>query len=149
MKSDAGYRGPGRRRDGEQVRHWGLSAVGLIAGAIVPAAVAVALLVSLAVHRPLVARAAGPPGGSTATRLTIAWALTMVAIAAVQGAGAILGMASITTPAGLAARSGFALAVEAVALVATAMYLTAPSHRLGAGALASDDPSLATEHRPH
>jgi hypothetical protein len=120
-----------RGRKGTRVHPWGLYAVGLIAGAIVPAALALALLASVALHRPLLARAAQPHRGVSATRLTVAWTLALATIAAVQGASAILGMESITTPAGFAARSGFALAVEAVALVSTAMYLKSPSRRAG------------------
>ena len=144
MKPDSAERG----RHGAQIQTWVLYAVGLIAGANVPAAVAVALLVSVARHRPLLAQAARGHRGVSATRLTIVWALALVAIAAVQGAGAVLGMASITTLAGLAARAGFALAAEAVLLVATAMYLTAPSHRLGR-VQTHDDPSLVAEHARH
>jgi hypothetical protein len=129
-------------REATRIQTWGLYAVGLIVGAIVPAVLALALLASVALHRPLLARAARPHRGVSATRLTVAWALALATIAAVQGASAILGMESITTPVGFAARSGFALAVEAVALVSTAMYLKSPSHRPGPG---SDDPSLATE----
>jgi hypothetical protein len=121
------------RGRGTSIRPWGLAAAALIAGAIVPAIVALALLVSVALHRPLLARAAQRRRGLSAARLTIVWAVAMVVIAVAQGAGAILGIASIATPAGFVARSGFALAVEAVALVATAVYLTAPPRRLGPG----------------
>jgi hypothetical protein len=137
-----------RGRKGTRIQPWGFYAVGLIVGAVVPAAVAVALLASVALHRPVLARAARPHRAS-ATRLTIVWALTMVTIAAVQGAGAMLGMWSVITPAGLAARSGFAVAVEAVALVSTAMYLPAASHRPGPSALAPGDPSIAAEQGRH
>jgi len=131
-----------RDRDGTRVRTWALSAVGLIAGANVPAVVAVALLFSVALRRPLLARVAQPDRGVSATRLTIAWALGLATIAAVQGAGAVLGMASITTPEGLATRAAFALAAEAVLLVATAIYLKTPSLRPGR-AQPPDDPKLA------
>lgn len=107
---------------------WVLTAGGPVAGALVPAAVAVALFVSVALHRPLLARAARGRGGRTATRLTIGWALALSAIAAAQVAGAVLGMGAITSPGGLAARTGFALALEAVLLVATAVYLTLAEH---------------------
>lgn len=137
-----------RGQTGTRIQPWGLYAVGLIVGAVVPAAVAVALLASVALHRPVLARAARPHRAS-ATRLTIVWAPTMVTIAAVQGAGAILGMWSVITPAGLADRSEFAVVVEAVALVSTAMYLTAASHKPGLGALAADDPSIAIEQGRH
>jgi hypothetical protein len=106
---------------------------GLIAGALVPAVVAVVLFVSLAVHRPLLARAVRGDGGAAAARLTLAWALALAAIAAVQAAGAMLGMGSITSPLGLAARTGFALAVEAAMLVASTFYLTVSSRKQDQG----------------
>ena len=120
----------GRARDEARIQTWVLCAVGLIAGANVPAVVAVALLVSVGAHRPLLARVTRTHRGANATRLTLVWALALFAIAAMQGAGAALGMSSITTLTGLVARAGFALAAEAVLFIATAMYLTAPSHRL-------------------
>lgn len=113
--------------------------VGLIAGALVPAVVAVVLFVSLAAHRPLLLRAGRGSSATAATRLTLAWALALIAIAAVQAVGAVLGMGSITSPLGLAARTGFALVVEAAMLVASTLYLTVSSRKqdrgAGAGAL--------------
>jgi hypothetical protein len=113
-----------------------LLTVGLIAGAVVPAVVAVVLFVSVAMHRPVLVRTARGISGAAASRLTLAWALALTAIAAVQAGGAVLGMGSITTPLGFAARTGFALAVEAAMLVASTVYLTGPSrkHDPGPGA---------------
>jgi hypothetical protein len=82
---------------------------------------AAALFVSLALRRPLLAVRTNNP--TSATRLTGAWALALVAIAAIQLGGSLLGMASITSPGGLAARTGVGLAAEAVMLVATETYL--------------------------
>jgi hypothetical protein len=62
------------------------------------------------------------------------WALVAVGVTAgalVPAAGSVLGMGSITSPRGLAARTGFGLAAEAVLLAATAAYLKAPSQRPG------------------
>jgi hypothetical protein len=108
----------------------------LIAGAFVPAVGAIVLFVSLAVRRPLLARAVRGNRAAAATPLTLAWALGLTAIAAVQAAGAALGLGSITSPRGLAARTGLALAVEAAMLVASVFYLTASPRkpRPGAGA---------------
>jgi hypothetical protein len=142
MKPGSNYHG----RHGIRTQTWAPSVAGLAAGAVVPAIVAVALLVSVALHRPLLARAARQRRDFSAVRLTIAWGLVMAVIAAAQGAGAILGIASIATTAGLVARTGFALAVEAVAILATAMYVMTLSRPLGPGEQASDGPSLATEH---
>jgi hypothetical protein len=109
-----------------------LIAAGLVAGALVPAAVAAALLVSLPLRRPLLAVRTNDP--KSATRLTVAWALALVAVAAIQLGGSLLGMASITSPGDVAARTGVGLAAEAVMLVATQTYLRSrpsdhPTHR--------------------
>jgi hypothetical protein len=94
---------------------------------------AAALFVSLALRRPLLAIRTNNP--TSATRLTIGWAFALVAIAAIQLGGSLLGMASITSPGGLVARTGVGLAAEAVMLIATKTYLRSqpsepPSHPL-------------------
>jgi hypothetical protein len=66
-------------------------AAGLIAGALVPAAAAAALFVSLALRRPLLAVRTNNP--TSAIHLTVAWALALVAVAAIQLGGSLLGMA--------------------------------------------------------
>ena len=114
-----------RTDDRAPARAWIVA--GLIAGALVPAAVAVALLVSLTLRRPLLAVRTNNP--TSAARLTVAWALGLLAVAAIQLGGALLGMASITSPGGLAARTGVGLAAEAVMLLATQTYLRSRSPR--------------------
>jgi hypothetical protein len=116
---------------GERLPSRAVVAVGMIVGALVPAVMAVALFASAAFHRPALARIVRPSRGPAAARLTIAWALALTGIAAVQAAGALIGLGSISSPVGLAARTGFGLAAEAVLLVATAVYLTRPTRQLG------------------
>jgi hypothetical protein len=72
---------------------------------------------------PLVARALKPKREAKATPLTVASGIALVAIATVQMAGALAGFRSITSPTGVAARTGFALVAEALLLVASMSYL--------------------------
>lgn len=97
--------------------------VGLILAALVPALFGLALLVSAAIRRPLLARALATSDGIAAARLTIVWGIALLAIAAGQLAGALAGFGSITSPAGMASRFGFALAAETLLLGASAAYL--------------------------
>jgi hypothetical protein len=108
-------------------------AIALIVSALVPALVAVALLVSAALRRPLLARYLRPSARAAAAPLTIAWGVALLAIAAVQVTGAIVGLGSITTPGGLAARTGVALAAELIVLAASAGYLARLHPRSGVG----------------
>jgi hypothetical protein len=62
-----------------------------------------------------------------ATRLPAAWALALMAIAAVQLAGAVLGMGSFTRPGDLAVRTGVGLAAEMVMFIVSATYLRSRS----------------------
>jgi hypothetical protein len=64
-----------------------------------------ALLVSAAVRRPLLTRALATSDGIARARLTIAWGIALLAIAASQLAGALAGFGSITSPAGFATPS--------------------------------------------
>ena len=111
----------------------GLAAAALV-GAVIPAAAGLAFLFSLAARRPLVAVAArrwpwltGRPAAQlshrTLTGLTAAWGLGLLAAAAVQGAGAISGGLTFTTPASFAARALIALAVEAILAALTIAWL--------------------------
>ena len=111
----------------------GLAAAALVS-AVIPAAAALAFLISLAARRPLVAVAAGrwpwlagrpaaQPSHRTLTRLTAAWGIGLLAAAAVQGAGAISGGLTFTTPASFAARALIALAVEAILAALTIAWL--------------------------
>lgn len=93
-----------------------------------------ALLVLAAIRRPLLASGLATSDGIAAARLTIVWGIDLMAMAAGQLAGALVGRGSITSPAGFATRIGFALAAETILLGASAAYLrrsvdtTDPSH---------------------
>ena len=111
----------------------GLAAAALVS-AVIPAAAGLAFLISLAARRPLVAVAArrwpwltGRPAARTPYRaltgLTAAWAIGLLAAAAVQGAGAVTGGLTFTSPASFAARALIALAVEAILAVLTIAWL--------------------------
>ena len=111
----------------------GLAAAAL-ASAVIPAAAGLVFLTSLAARRPLVAVAAGRwpwlagrPAAQlsrrTLTGLTAAWGTGLLAAAAVQGAGAITGGLTLTTPASLAARALIALAVQAILAALTVARL--------------------------
>ena len=111
----------------------GLAAAALVS-AVIPAAAALAFLISLAARRPLVAVAAGrwpwlagrpaaQPSHRTLTGLTAAWGIGLLAAAAVQGAGAITGGLTLTTPASLAARALIALAIQAILAALTIAWL--------------------------
>ena len=126
----------------------GLAAAAL-GSAVIPAAAGLAFLISLAARRPLIAVAAGRwpwltgrPAAQlphrTLTGLTAAWAIGLLAAAAVQGAGAITGGLTFTTPASFAARALIALAIEAILAALTIAWL----HRHPARS-ATPDPSSA------
>ena len=110
-----------------------LAAAALVS-AVIPAAAGLAFLISLAVRRPLVAVAAGRwpwlagrPAAQlsrrTHTRQTAAWGIGLLAAAAVQGAGAITGGLTFTSPASFAARALIALAVQAILAALTVARL--------------------------
>jgi len=111
----------------------GLAAAALVS-AVIPAAAGLAFLISLAIHRPLVAVAArrwpwltGRPAAQPPHRalvgLTAAWGTGLLAAAAVQGAGALTSGPALTSPGGFAARALIALAVEAILAVLTIAWL--------------------------
>ena len=111
----------------------GLAAAALVS-AVIPAAAALAFLISLAARRPLVAVATrrwpwltGRPAARlphrTLTGLTAAWGIGLLAAAAVQGAGALTGGLTFTSPANFAVRALIALAVEAILAVLTLAWL--------------------------
>jgi hypothetical protein len=111
--------------------------VAAIAGSLVPALVGLVFLISLAVHRPLVAAAAdrwpwlsgGRAGAEPArdrrafNRLTAVWGIAMLIAGAIQGVGALRGRLTITDAAGLATRALIALAIEAALVAVTVAYL--------------------------
>jgi hypothetical protein len=101
---------------------------------VIPAAAGLAFLISLAVRRPLVAvaarrwswltgRPAAQPPHRALTGLTAAWSIGLLAAAAVQGAGAITGGLTFTSPASFAARALIALATEALLTAVTIAWL--------------------------
>jgi hypothetical protein len=110
-----------------------LAAAALVS-AVIPAAAALAFLISLAIRRPLIAVAArrwpwltGRPASQlphrTLTGLTAAWAIGLLAAAAVQGADALTGGLALTSPAGFATRALIALAIEAILAAITIAWL--------------------------
>jgi hypothetical protein len=111
----------------------GLAAAALVS-AVIPAAAGLAFLISLAIHRPLVAVAArrwpwltghpaAQPPHRTLTGLTAAWGIGLLVAGAVQGAGALTGGPALTSPGGFAARALIALAIEAILAVLTIAWL--------------------------
>ena len=98
-----------RGRTGARLPAWVLATVGVIAGVLVPAVVALVLFASVVLHRPLLGRVIRAGSAVSSARLMIGWAVGLVAIAAVQAGGAVLGMGSITSPAGLAPVPGSGL----------------------------------------
>jgi hypothetical protein len=111
----------------------GLAAAAL-ATAVIPAAAGLTFLISLAARRPLVAvaarrwpwltgRPAARPPQRTLAGLTAAWGIGLLAAAAAQGAGALTGGLTFSSPASFAARALIALAVEAILAVLTIAWL--------------------------
>ena len=111
----------------------GLVAAALVS-AVIPAAAGLAFLISLLARRPLIAVAvrrwpwltgcpADQPPHRTLTGLTAAWAIGLLAAAAVQGAGALTGGPALTSPSGFTARALIALVVEAILAALTIAWL--------------------------
>jgi hypothetical protein len=105
----------------------------LILAALVPAVFGLALLVSAAIRRPFLTYVLTTSQRAAATRLTIAWGIALLAIAAAQLAGAVAGFESITSPAGFATRFGSALAAETILLGASVTYLRRSAHTTETG----------------
>ena len=111
----------------------GLVAAALVS-AVIPAVAGLAFLISLATRRPLIAvaarrwpwltgRPAAQPSHRTLTGLTAAWGIGLLAAGAVQGAGAITGGLTLTSPASFTARALIALGVEAILAALTIAWL--------------------------
>ena len=111
----------------------GLVAAALVS-AVIPAAAGLAFLISLLARRPLIAVAvrrwpwltgcpADQPPHRTLTGLTAAWAIGLLAAAAVQGAGALTGGPALTSPSGFTARALIALVIEAILAALTIAWL--------------------------
>ena len=109
---------------------WIVAAV--IVGALLPVLVALVLLGSALLHRPLLgrligrwpalARAAADEGSCVVTRLTVAWGIGLLLIGALQGAAELVGL-SIIDPVGIVVRTLGSLALEAALYVASTAYL--------------------------
>ena len=109
---------------------WIVAAV--IVGALLPVLVALVLLGSALVHRPLLgrlvgrwpalARAAAVERRRVVTRLTVAWGVGLLAIGGLQGVAELAGL-SITDPVGFTVRTLASLALEAVLFMASVAYL--------------------------
>jgi hypothetical protein len=97
--------------------------VGLVLAAALPAVFAVVFLVSAALRRPVLGPALPQSQGEVAQRLTVLWGIALLLIAAFQAAGALVGIGSLASAAGVAARLAFALAAEIVLLGGTLLYL--------------------------
>jgi hypothetical protein len=106
--------------------------VAVIVGALLPVLVALVLLGSALLHRPLLgrligrwpalARAAADEGSRVVTRLTVAWGIGLLAIGGLQGLAELAGL-SITDPVGFTVRTVGSLALEAVLFIASVAYL--------------------------
>ena len=107
---------------------------GLVLAAVIPAVFAVVFLVSAALRRPVLRPALARGSDKIAQRVTVVWGIALLVIAASQGAGALVGVSSITSAAGLAARVAFALAAEAILLGGTLLYLRRSTGGEGHGA---------------
>ena len=126
------YQTPASRNRPTATTLAGLVAAALVS-AVIPAVAGLAFLISLATRRPLIAVAArrwpwltgraAQPSHRTLTVLTAAWGIGLLAAGAVQGAGAITGGLTFTSPASFAARALIALAIEAILAVLTIAWL--------------------------
>jgi hypothetical protein len=85
----------------------------------------------------LTGRPPAPPPHRTLTGLTAAWGIGLMAAAAVQGFGAIIGGPALTSPGGFTTRSLIALAGEAILAALTIVWL-----HLSPARSTTPDPSL-------
>ena len=127
------YQTPASRNRPTATTLAGLAAAALVS-AVIPAVAGLAFLISLATRRPLIAvaarrwpwltgRPAAQPSRRTLTGLTAAWGIGLLAAGAVQGAGAITGGLTLTSPASFTARALIALGVEAILAALTIAWL--------------------------
>jgi len=106
--------------------------VALLVGAVLPVFVALVLLGSALLDRPLFSRlvdrwpalerAVVVEGHGVVTRMTVAWGIGLLVIGVLQGAAELLGL-SITDPVGIVVRTLGSLALEAVLYMASNAYL--------------------------
>ena len=146
------YQTPASRNRPTATTLAGLVAAALVS-AVIPAVAGLAFLISLATRRPLIAvaarrwpwltgRPAAQPSHRTLTGLTAAWGIGLLAAGAVQGAGAITGGLTLTSPASFTARALIALGVEAILAALTIAWL----HRRPAPG--SPAPSTTSDPKP-
>ena len=110
---------------------WTLVAL-LFVGALLPVLVALVLLGSALLNRPLLgrvvrrwpalARAVTAEGRGVVTRMTVVWGIGLLAIGVLQGAAELAGL-SITDPVGIVVRTVGSLALEALLYRASNAYL--------------------------
>ena len=106
--------------------------VAVIVGALLPVLVALVLLGSALLNRPLLgrvvrrwpalARAVTAEGRGVVTRMTVVWGIGLLAIGVLQGAAELAGL-SITDPVGIVVRTVGSLALEALLYRASNAYL--------------------------
>jgi hypothetical protein len=132
-------------------------AAGIVAS-LLPLVFGAAFLVSVVIHRPLVAMLArrwpslsggpldqeSPRIRSALSRITTVWGVVLLAIGILQGVGAIVAGLSITNPASFAARTLFALAVLIVMSIGTAAYLRRRPADAQTVNEAGDDPAIGS-----
>jgi hypothetical protein len=104
----------------------------LVVGALLPVLVALVLLCSVLVNRPLVGRlvhhwpalahAMAVDGRAVVTRITVVWGIGLLVLGALQGAAELVGV-SITDPGGIIVRTLGSLALEAGLYIASSAYL--------------------------
>ena len=103
-----------------------------LVGAVLPVLVALVLLASALLRRPLLNRlvgrwpalaaAAAVDGRRVVTRMTVVWGIGLLLIGALQGAAELVGL-SIIDPVGIVVRTLGSLALEAALYVASTAYL--------------------------
>jgi hypothetical protein len=129
---------PGSSREAARklLKFLGLTAAAVITASL-PIVFGLVMLISAALHRPLVAsvlrrwpRLAGPipPADparlhAAAARLTIVWGIGLVIVGLLQGIGAVTAGLSVTNPASLAIRTLAALLILVVMAIRTVTYL--------------------------
>lgn len=111
------------------------TALGVLAGAVVPVLAGLVLLGSVALHRPVLGRRILLPAGGAASpavtrqtwraasRLNLAWGTGLVITGLVQGVMALTAGTSITDPAGMLTRTLVGLAGEALLALGTLGWL--------------------------
>jgi hypothetical protein len=105
------------------------TALALLAGAIAPVLIAVALLASVALHRPFLARYLESdtredcPETGLARRLTLIWGIGLLLIGGMQAAFSTTANLSLLGPLDILIRTFGALALEGVLLTVTALYI--------------------------